>query len=89
MKYAVEMGSGAIICVRIRSGIQKFTGGIHIQAHRQKGDLTSLFLSFQNKVSGLKYEREVLGRTNRLLCFTTNCVFDTTSGATLCYVCVS
>jgi hypothetical protein len=48
------MGSGAMIYIqsfiKIASGIQKFTGGIH----RQHGDLISLFLFFQNKESRLK-----------------------------------
>jgi hypothetical protein len=47
MKYAVEMGSGAMIYIpsftEIGSGIQKLTGGIH----RQQGDLISLFLFFK------------------------------------------
>jgi hypothetical protein len=46
MKYAVEMGSGAMICIpsfiKIGSGIQKLKGGIH--GHRQHGDLISLLL---------------------------------------------
>jgi hypothetical protein len=37
MKYAVEMGSGALIYIssfiKIGSGIQKLMGGIHIQTH--------------------------------------------------------
>jgi hypothetical protein len=47
VKYAVEMGSGAVICllcfIKTGSGIQKFDclgGGIH-KTHRQRG--------FQNK----------------------------------------
>jgi hypothetical protein len=37
MKYAVEMGSGAMIpsFIKIGSGIQKLMWGIHIQTHRQ------------------------------------------------------
>jgi hypothetical protein len=46
MKYAVEMGSGAIIYVpsfiKIGSGIQKLIWGIH----RQHGDLISLLSLF-------------------------------------------
>jgi hypothetical protein len=53
--YAVEMGSGVMICIRslikIDSGIQKLIGG-GIQS--QRGDLTSLHLFFQNKESRLK-----------------------------------
>jgi hypothetical protein len=49
MKYAVEMGSGAVIYVptfiKIGSSIQKLIGGIH----RQHGDRISLFYFFENK----------------------------------------
>jgi hypothetical protein len=52
LKYAVEMGSGAMIYIqsfiKIGSGIQKLT------LHRQQGDLISLSLLFQNKESRLK-----------------------------------
>jgi hypothetical protein len=48
MNYAVEMGSGALICIssfiKIDSAIQKLIGGIHIRIHRQQGDLISLLL---------------------------------------------
>jgi hypothetical protein len=58
MKYAVEMGSGAMICIpsliKIGSDIQKLIGGIH--RHRQHGDLISLLLFFQNKESRLKMD---------------------------------
>jgi hypothetical protein len=54
MKYAVEMGFGAMIYIRsfikIYSGIQKMMGGIH----RQHGDRINLLLFFQNKDSRLK-----------------------------------
>jgi hypothetical protein len=50
MKYAVEMGSGAMICIRsfikIGSSIQKLILGI--QRHRQHGDPISI-LFFRNK----------------------------------------
>jgi hypothetical protein len=53
MKYAVEMGSGAMTLIpsfiNISGGIQKSMWGKHI--HRQHGDLISLLLSFQNKES--------------------------------------
>jgi hypothetical protein len=51
MKYAVEMGSGAMIykssSINIVSGIQKLIGGIH----REHGDHISLLLFFQYKES--------------------------------------
>jgi hypothetical protein len=54
MKYAVEMGSGAVIYIqsfiKIGSGIQKLIDG-----YTQHGDRISvLFFFFQNKESGLK-----------------------------------
>jgi hypothetical protein len=49
MKYAAEMGSGAMI----GSGIQKFIEG-DIQTHREQGDRISLLLFSQNKESRLK-----------------------------------
>jgi hypothetical protein len=49
MKYAVEMGSGAMIYIpsfiKINLGIQKFVGGRYTY-RRQHGDLMSLLLSF-------------------------------------------
>jgi hypothetical protein len=43
MKYAVEMGSGATIYIKIGSGIQTLIGrGGNSQTHRQHGDLISL-----------------------------------------------
>jgi hypothetical protein len=57
MKYAVEMGSGAMIYTYIPSltntgsGIQKLIGG---GTHTQEADLISLLLIFQNKGSRLK-----------------------------------
>jgi hypothetical protein len=55
MKYAVEMGSGAMIpsSINIASGIRKLIGG-NTQTHRQHGDIISLLLFFQNKESRLK-----------------------------------
>jgi hypothetical protein len=54
MKYAVEMGSGAVIYVpifiKIGSGIQKLIGGI--QRHRQQGDLISLLFFFKIRRGG-------------------------------------
>jgi hypothetical protein len=56
MKYATEMGLGAMIYVpsfiKIGSGIQKLIRGI--RRHRQHGDDISLLLFFQNKESRLK-----------------------------------
>jgi hypothetical protein len=56
MKYAVEMGSGAMIYIpnfiKIGSAIQKFIRG-ETQTHRQHGDLISLLLFFQNMKSRL------------------------------------
>jgi hypothetical protein len=47
MKYAIEMGSGAMIYIpsfiKTGSGIQKLIGGIH----RQQCDLISLLYSFK------------------------------------------
>jgi hypothetical protein len=55
MKYAVEMGSGAVIYIpnfiNIGSGIQKLIGGTHIQTHRRRGDHISLLLFFQSNES--------------------------------------
>jgi hypothetical protein len=55
MKYAVEIGSGAMIYVpsfmKNGSGIEKLIGW-DSQTHRQHGDLISLFF-FQNKESRL------------------------------------
>jgi hypothetical protein len=59
IKYAVEMGSGAMICIpsfiKIGSGIHKLMGA-DIRTHRQHGDLISLFLFFQNKESRLNIQ---------------------------------
>jgi hypothetical protein len=49
MKYAIEMGSGAMIYIpsfiTIGSGIQRLVGG-DTQTQRQHGDLISLLLFF-------------------------------------------
>jgi hypothetical protein len=59
MKYAVEMGSDALIYVpsliKIGSGIQKLRGW-DIQRHIQHGDHISLLLFFQNEENGLKVD---------------------------------
>jgi hypothetical protein len=53
MKYAVEMGSGAMIYtssyIKLGSGTQMLMGGYiyrRIQRHRQPGDFISLLLFF-------------------------------------------
>jgi hypothetical protein len=55
MKYAVEMGAGVMTYIpsfmKIGSGIQKLTGGIH----RQHGDIISLLIFFQNKESRVRW----------------------------------
>jgi hypothetical protein len=57
MKYAVEMGSGATICIpnsiKIGSGIQKSMQE-DLQTHRHYGDFISPLLFCQNKESRLK-----------------------------------
>jgi hypothetical protein len=54
MKYAVDMGSVALIhipsFIKIGSDIQKLIGGIH----RQHGNLIILLLFFKNKEKRLK-----------------------------------
>jgi hypothetical protein len=56
MKYAVHMGSGAMVYIpsfiKIGSGIRKLNGAGGIHGHQQHGDLVSLLLFnffFQNK----------------------------------------
>jgi hypothetical protein len=55
MKYAVEMGSGAMICIpsfiKIGSGIQKFMGG-DTQTHRRDGYRISLLQESRLKTIG-------------------------------------
>jgi hypothetical protein len=59
MRYAVEMGSVAMIYIpsfiKIDSGIQNLIAG-DIQAHRHYGDRVSLLSFFQNEESRLKKE---------------------------------
>jgi hypothetical protein len=38
--------------MKIDLGFQKFLGGMHIQTHRQKGDLISLLLFFKTRKIG-------------------------------------
>jgi hypothetical protein len=65
MKYATEMGSGAMIympsLIKIGSGIKKLMGGgnthTDTQMHRQDGEsISQLSFVFQNKESRLKNE---------------------------------
>jgi hypothetical protein len=56
VKYAFEMGTGAVIYIlsfiKIDSGIKKMmVGAGYSQIHRQHGDRISLILFFQNKES--------------------------------------
>jgi hypothetical protein len=57
MKCAVEIGSDGMIYIqsftKIASGIQNLVGR-DTQTHRQRGDLISLLLFFQNKERKLK-----------------------------------
>jgi hypothetical protein len=54
MKYATEMGSGAVICIpsfiKIDSGIQKFIDG-YTQTHRQHGDRISILKESRLKMA--------------------------------------
>lgn len=58
MKFAVELGSGAMICITsfitIGSDFQKFIGE-GTETHRDHDDLISLFVGIFNKGSRLKY----------------------------------
>jgi hypothetical protein len=60
MKCAIEFGSGNLIYIpsftKICLEIQKLLGGIHIHTsrHRRQGDIISLILFLQIKVSRLK-----------------------------------
>jgi hypothetical protein len=57
MKYVIQMGSGAMICIpsimNIGSGIQKLKAVGDTQTQRQDGDRISLLLFFQYKESRL------------------------------------
>jgi hypothetical protein len=61
MNNTVEMVSDGTIdipsFIRIGSGIQNLLEGIHVQTHRQQGDLIGLLLCFQNMESILKGDR--------------------------------
>jgi hypothetical protein len=64
MKYADEMGSGAMIhipnFIKSGSGVRKLMEGGDTQTHRQDGDRISLLSFFQNKESRLKIQFERL-----------------------------
>jgi hypothetical protein len=70
MKYAVEMGSGAMIYIssfiKIGPGIQKLMGEGDTQTHRQHGDLISLLSFFWHKGSRLKRASHQRGVINKL-----------------------
>jgi hypothetical protein len=64
MKYAVEMGSGAMIYIssfiKTGSGIQKLIGG-DTQTHRQHGEPRKLtFIFFKIKKLGYKQTRSLV-----------------------------
>jgi hypothetical protein len=67
MKYAVEMGSGAMIYIpsfiNIGSGIQKLMGDT--QTHIQHGNIISIFIFFQNKESRHKSKHVFLGHLSQ------------------------
>jgi hypothetical protein len=54
MKYAIEMGSGDVVCIpsfiKIGSDIQRWLEVIHIQTHREQGDHVGLLSFFQKRV---------------------------------------
>jgi hypothetical protein len=56
MKYAVEMGSGAVIYVprfiKIGSGVQKLTGRGYTHKHRRHGVRVSVLLFFKIRKVG-------------------------------------
>jgi hypothetical protein len=69
MRYAVEMGSGTMICmptfIKIGSGLQTLIWG-DTQIHRQYGDHINLLLFLQNKESTLKSTKtENVPRSNK------------------------
>jgi hypothetical protein len=58
MKYAIEMSLDGMIYIpsfmKTGSDIQKLLWSIHIQKHRQRSDVISLLIFFQNKERRLK-----------------------------------
>jgi hypothetical protein len=58
MKYALEIASGGKIFmpsfIKIGSGARKLLGEIHIQTHRQEGNLISLLPLFSDEGNWLK-----------------------------------
>jgi hypothetical protein len=71
MKYAVEMGTGAMIYIlnfiKIGSGIQKLIGK-YSQTRRQHGDLISLPSFFQNTESRSIKKRGSRGYSRQMEC---------------------
>jgi Flp pilus assembly CpaE family ATPase len=67
MKYAAEMGSGAMMYIpsfiKIGSGIEKLLEG---SIHRQHGDCISLLSLFKNKQSRLKMYKFMNTKFRRL-----------------------
>jgi hypothetical protein len=63
MKYTVEVISCGVIDIinfeMTVSDIQKLLGGIHIQTHRQQGDITSLHLFLQIKESRIRIPKSI------------------------------
>jgi hypothetical protein len=61
MKYAVEMGLGAVIYVlsviQIGSAIQKLIQGRSTDTHTQQGNLISLFLFYFFKIRKVGYNK--------------------------------
>jgi hypothetical protein len=65
MKYAVEMGSGAMIYIQsfimCGSGFQKLLGGGWVHIHRQHADLISLLIFlFRNNEIRLKMDLKII-----------------------------
>jgi hypothetical protein len=67
MKYAVEMGSGAMIhipsFIKMGSGIQQIMGG-DTRILGQQGDHISLLLFFQKKENRLKSKDKIFSAPN-------------------------
>jgi hypothetical protein len=71
MKYAVEMGSDAVIYTKFHKDLFRNSkvDTVHSQAHRQNSDRISPLLSFYNKGSWLKIKESLQNNTaNALSC---------------------